>query len=609
MSRNIIFKKRIYKNSSFCTNKISIINNEEILSYIAGFNQYYIITKNKEIYVYGLNQNGQLGIGNNYKFINQFIKNIFFDKNIIFAAVGMRHCIFLTNEKINNVYSSGCNMYGQLGLNYMFQTCIPKQIKLNKKIINIACGIEHTLLLTDECTNNLFGFGNNFNHQLGLIPEMQFNTPVNIKTISRILNIDCCQHSSIYLNCCNNMYIFGIYKKKIYKCPTLININKFIVMCNINYLDLFFITSEPINNLYAWNVCNLIENIIPNKFIIAMIKENETIICTDNQNNFYYCGNKPSFINNNLSNIVYNTPIINITDVNNIISKINFDSSYIIYNTAINSLNNSISINVIDYNSYNIFNDVMNLNSYSKIIDFIPSGTIFSDYVNLTVCPTLQSNNYELYYYSNNDITPYKLEITDNNYGTYYQLNENNTYKIFTKHFSKLCFILKPVVNIKHIRTQYCYTNINNLLDICINSNYVEEFKIVVKKIINIHNKKIMNINTVINETTLIFNSSREFYGLFQLEIATLNNPNIYNVEFRVNFYNNIIVTKKYHIYKNDIFRLNINSCLCNFYYNKKKIKVKYKNNNFIIFPKKKSITYIYIFTELYKNKIKFVIN
>lgn len=608
MSIDIIFLKCIYKNTSFCTNTISTIRDTDILSYITAFNQNYIITKNKNLYVHGLNVNGQLGIGNIKKFINKFKINSFFDKNIIHVAIGMRHCIFMTNEIINNIYSSGCNMYGQLGKNCMPCAHIPQQIKLNKKIVKIACGIEHTLLLTDENTNNLYAFGNNFNYQLGIAVQKQFHTPINIKTKSKILNIDCCQHASIYLDFHNNVYIFGTYKKNIYKNPVLINIDKFIVMCNINYSNLFILTSEIINNLYAWNTNRLIQNIISDKFIVTMTKQNETIICADDENNYYYYGNEPLFISNKLSNIVYNTPIINIIDVNNVISKINFGSSYIIYNTAKNSLNNSIYINVMDDILDDTFNDVIHENSHSKIIFFTPSGTIFSDYVDLTVCPILQSNNYELYYYSHDDIVPQKLEITDNNYGAYYQLNEYNNYKIFTKHFSKLCLVLKPVVNIKHIPTQYYYTNIYNILNITINTNYSEDFIIVVTKIINIHNKKIMNIKSLINGTTLIFNSSREFYGLVQVKITSINNPNIYNVEFCVNFHNKIKVKKKYHIYKNDIFKLDINSCLCNFNYNKKKIKLKYKNNSITIYAKKKSTTHICIFTGLYKKKIKIVV-
>jgi hypothetical protein len=89
--------------------------------------------------------------------------------------------------------------------------------------------------------------------------------------------------------------------------------------------------------------------------------------------------------------------------------------------------------------------------------------------------------------------------------------------------------------------------------------------------------------------------------------IRTVNNPNEFTKSIYVNFYNKPTVKKKYKIYNNEIFKLKMNTVLCNFKYDKKKIKIKYKTNYLLIIPKtdKKCYTYIYIFTKLYNYKIK----
>jgi hypothetical protein len=608
MNINIIFFKYTHKKKFFCTNTFSIIKDNDILSYIASFNQNYIITKTNDLYAYGLNRNGQLGLGNTDDFITKFQKNSFFSKNVILVAIGMRHCIFMTNEIINNIYSSGCNMYGQLGINIISQTSVPRQININKKIIKVACGIEHTLLLTDENINNLYGFGNNFNSQLGVFGKIEYDLPINIQTMSKVANIDCSQHTSVYLDWNKNMYIFGIYKKNVYKYPTLININKNVIAFNINYSDLFFITSEKINNLYVWNTQKLTQNILPTTLIVSITKQNETIICVDSENNYYYYGDVPLFINNNSSNMVYNNPNILLKDKNKVLSNINCRSSYISYNDANNSINNSIVISVEDNVEDEDFRNVININSYFKIIKFSPEGTTFSDYIDLTLYPILQSDNYKLYFISKNDPFPTKLENTDDGYGAYYQLDKTNGYKIFTKHFSKACAVLDTVTNIKYIPPQHWYTHTYNKIDLTIESNYMEEYYITVTKIINLHNKKIMNVFSSVNGTSVTFNSQYEFCGLVQLEIRAINYQKIFNGEFRVYFYNRIKVRKKYIINKNNILKLDIGSSLCNVTYNKKKIKLKHTHNKIILYPNNETITNIYFFTKLYKIKLKIIV-
>jgi len=594
MSKDKNFKKYIEKNISLNTNNNINIYKRDILFYIRNFNQYHIITKNNILYSKGLNNSGQLAINNDDIFLEFYNQNDFFNKNIIFISNGIRHSVFMTNDTINNIYTCGL-----LGTNFKYCSYIPKQIKINKKIIKIACGIEHTLLLTDEDENNLYGLGIDFN--------THFFKPINLNTNKKILNIDCSQHTSIYLDTNNNIYIFGNYKKTNYKYPTLLVINKKILNCVINFSDIFFITSENNNNLYIWNKTIIYSDIIFDKLIIGILKQNETIICIDYQKEKYYYGKEPLFINNTC-NIVFNKPIIKISNTNNLNLKLNLNSRFIKYKNSNNMFNNTLSIDFTDTKTDKTFSNIISKNSYSKIINLKPSGTKFCDYIDLMLSPSIPSNNYKLYFFSSNDTEPHKLANIDNGYGSYYTLYSDNTYKIFTKHFSKICLTLEPDIHIKNFFTQYKYTNINNDFNIKINSNYVEEYFISDVQIININNNQLININYKIKNLTLILNSPYEFFGLVKLKIHSLYNPNIYNINFQIKFINNIQIKKIHKITLNDIYKINIYSCMFDLKYNKKKIKVKYKNNFLFINPLVKTSTYIYLICELFKYKLKIII-
>ena len=68
---------------------------------------------------------------------------------VVQIACGWNHSLFLTANNV--VYSCGRGKYGQLGLGIMIDTgSPPKPIPLDERIVQIACGSEHSLLLSDK---------------------------------------------------------------------------------------------------------------------------------------------------------------------------------------------------------------------------------------------------------------------------------------------------------------------------------------------------------------------------------------------------------------------------------------------------------------------------
>ncbi len=80
---------------------------------------------------------------------------------------GKQHNIILTDQGL--LYSFGKGNFGSLGLGGTVFSAAPRPInKLsNKKIISIACGMYHTLALSD--IGDVYSWGRGFQGQLGLL--------------------------------------------------------------------------------------------------------------------------------------------------------------------------------------------------------------------------------------------------------------------------------------------------------------------------------------------------------------------------------------------------------------------------------------------------------
>ena len=126
--------------------------NDIIKDISCGSEHSILLTEKGKVYVCGNNYNGQLGIGNNnnvYSFLNvNSLNNI----KIIQIACGWNHSLILSDE--GYVYSCGCNVSGELGIGdceynsrYNFSLVIEAS-KLNVK--KIFCGGHHSWIVIDK---------------------------------------------------------------------------------------------------------------------------------------------------------------------------------------------------------------------------------------------------------------------------------------------------------------------------------------------------------------------------------------------------------------------------------------------------------------------------
>ncbi|XP_063773192.1 probable E3 ubiquitin-protein ligase HERC3 isoform X2 [Pseudophryne corroboree] len=130
-----------------------------------GENHSLFLLEDGGVYSCGCNSAGQLGHEHEDGAPGHI--NTLSDQHIIHVACGQSHSVALNNQ--GQLFSWGAGSEGQLGLSTTEQSIpVPRLIKkLNQqKILQVSCGSQHCLALSDDC--QLFTWGQNNHGQLGL---------------------------------------------------------------------------------------------------------------------------------------------------------------------------------------------------------------------------------------------------------------------------------------------------------------------------------------------------------------------------------------------------------------------------------------------------------
>lgn len=135
---------------------------------LSGANHTVALTNEGKVYSWGSDDNGK--IGRNLKGRDKYVKAMHISalnfkkaKNIF---VGKNHS-FVLNEK-GQLYGWGCNFNGQLGIGTTEDTHLPTLIKELKevKVVHVDGGDSHTVALTEE--GKIYAWGANEEGQVGV---------------------------------------------------------------------------------------------------------------------------------------------------------------------------------------------------------------------------------------------------------------------------------------------------------------------------------------------------------------------------------------------------------------------------------------------------------
>lgn len=185
--------------------KISLFDNQEILSIAVGYRHSFVLTKHA-LYGFGNNEYGQLGLPTNIDRNTPQKIHFFDDHEVLQISLGYNHSLVLTKS---GLYAFGLNKFGQLGLsNYKNQNA-PQKIDFfdNQEILQISLGDNHTFVQTET---ELFSFGNNEFGQLGLSHYTSHSLPQKIFFFDNleILQISLGYNHSLVLTK-SGLYAFG----------------------------------------------------------------------------------------------------------------------------------------------------------------------------------------------------------------------------------------------------------------------------------------------------------------------------------------------------------------------------------------------------------------
>ncbi|MDC0257799.1 T9SS type A sorting domain-containing protein, partial [Crocinitomicaceae bacterium] len=156
----------------------------------AGEYHSFAISNTNELYVWGNNGSGQLGLGD---LNNRLVPTLASLDNVVAAQGGAAHSIFLTSD--NEVYTSGSNSFGQLGTGTTSDTLNPVLVDV-PSAVSISAGQYTSLVLRSDAS--VFAFGNNVEQQLSTLPT-SVTSPSHLTSLDGVTYIEASAFSSHFL--------------------------------------------------------------------------------------------------------------------------------------------------------------------------------------------------------------------------------------------------------------------------------------------------------------------------------------------------------------------------------------------------------------------------
>ena len=434
-----------------------VFDNLDVAMIASGSAHTIILTKDKEVYSVGLNNNGQLGDGTTTNRISPV--QILAGQQIKFITCGANHTMFLTED--NKVYATGDNTsYGHLGTGNTTDVNTPVQVMSDYKVIDVACGDLHTVFLTEN--DGVFATGYNGNGSLGDNTATSRTSPVKVNLYEKIIRVFAAYRSTYFLTENNEVYACGynnygqlangnVTQQNM---PVKIQFDQKVVDIIPGREFVFFVTNE--NKVYACGrnnegqfglgfSNNVTTNYTPQEvfvdFDVAKVTTgyySSYILTTDYS--VYACGqnNQGQLGNGNVTQ--QNTPVeIDVKNIINITSSP--DSQFVFYNTG----NNNLSIKYLNVQFYN---------TKLEANFTIGNTNLIGDWYILATTKTLTQTEFKEYITNNSTllmtgkVDPWidtnvfmknidKVELTNGTIVDSYTLNKCNVYLYTTNNYKE----------------------------------------------------------------------------------------------------------------------------------------------------------------------------
>jgi alpha-tubulin suppressor-like RCC1 family protein len=140
--------------------KIATLNGQRITSVSAGAQSSFALSNKGGAWSCGYGADGQLGHGEDLEDqLKPKILSAFCGTEVAMVSVGDRHTLLVTAAGL--LYSFGTGESGQLGVREGGRTLNPKPVAATQgmKVVRIAAGLKHSLIITDNGSTYAFGDG------------------------------------------------------------------------------------------------------------------------------------------------------------------------------------------------------------------------------------------------------------------------------------------------------------------------------------------------------------------------------------------------------------------------------------------------------------------
>jgi alpha-tubulin suppressor-like RCC1 family protein len=201
------------------TNKPTLVSGTDGTTFVACGENHIAIIKNGQLYTFGANMHGQLGLNDTN---NRLEPTLVPDTDGTTAvACGLVHTAIIKRGKL---YTFGANSSGQLGLGHSDDIHVPTLVPntkdfTNENVTEVSCGT-HTVIIKG---GKLYTFGYNSNGQLGFGEFSDRNTTVNVPTL--VPNTEYFKNENVTKVSCNEtatciikdgqLYTFGENAKEV----------------------------------------------------------------------------------------------------------------------------------------------------------------------------------------------------------------------------------------------------------------------------------------------------------------------------------------------------------------------------------------------------------
>lgn len=192
---------------------IPAFNGVRIKQLAAGSVHSLAVTHEGQVYAFGSNRDGQMGFDllmSSVIMVPQLVRSL---ESLFITAVsaGDHHSLFLSDQ--GRVYSCGWSRYGVLGYTIDGQQALPKMIDAlaSTKIVGISAGEFHSLAVCAE--GGLYSFGCRDNGKLGLgIDDRGVSLPNKVTTLNneKVVAVAAGAQHSIVITDDGKVFSFGI---------------------------------------------------------------------------------------------------------------------------------------------------------------------------------------------------------------------------------------------------------------------------------------------------------------------------------------------------------------------------------------------------------------